>query len=253
MRRNRTPALAVVLATLALAGGACSDSSGTGRWRGWRPQPAESSPAADSPENALRLLEWCWNHLDTTAYRDLFTDDYRFTFSLSDTGGSGYRDTTWTREDELASFNNMASRTVSVSVALDRNFRVALDPRYPNSGRWRKLIRTSAFLRLVDADGGQADVSGYPNFFLVRGDSAAIPVGLVARGVWPDSTRWYVQRWEDDCQEYGSRATPASKACWGSIKLRYRATPRSWHLGPGSEQTSSSSIEPMNHGFLVGR
>jgi len=64
---------------------------------------------------------------------------------------------------------------------------------------------------------------GFANFFMVRGDSALIPADLAARGFRPDSTRWYIERWEDDTfQEVGARAMPTSTATWGTIKVLYR-------------------------------
>lgn len=214
---RRSIVAAVFLAVLAGAWAGCSDSPG--RLRVVGPLPP-SSPSADSPENALRLLEWCWNHLDTTAYRTLFTDDYRFAFGTLDPGGAPYRDTPFTREDELAALACLANGgALSIDVLLDRNLRVSDDPRYPGSGRWKKLIRTVASIRLVDASGSQADVTGYANFFVVRGDSAWIPADLEARGIRPDSTRWYLARWEDDTFPPGARAAPVEKQTWGSIKL----------------------------------
>jgi len=67
------------------------------------------------------------------------------------------------------------------------------------------------------------DVSGFANFFLVRGDSASIPDDLRQRGFFPDSTHWYVELWEDDTfSGDGARAMPAKKFTWGSLKAFYR-------------------------------
>jgi hypothetical protein len=35
-------------------------------------------------------------------------------------------------------------------------------------------------------------------FYLVRGDSAAVPQDLLVHGIEPDSTRWFISRWEDE-------------------------------------------------------
>lgn len=208
----------------------------------------EPPPLADSPENTLRLLEWCYEHRATAEYRELFSDDYRFVFGTLDPDGLAYRDNPWTREDEVESTTKLFQggdanqpAATSITIALDRNFRVGIDPRYPNSVRWRKLIRTAVTLRINDVSGSQTDVSGYANFFLVRGDSALIPEELSKRGFRPDSTRWYVNRHEDDTippetGAPGGQASPvpglasarpaattwAARWSWGRLKVAYR-------------------------------
>ena len=60
---------------------------------------------------------------------------------------------------------------------------------------------------------------------MVRGDSAAIPAEL---GFGPDSTRWYIERWEDETLSSGSRTLPvaapqpARNTTWGMILTLYR-------------------------------
>jgi hypothetical protein len=64
---------------------------------------------------------------------------------------------------------------------------------------------------------------------VVRGDSALIPQELVSRGFRPDSTRWYVDQWNDETQVGSalSRAFPVSAlpsrgTTWGDILALYR-------------------------------
>jgi hypothetical protein len=181
-------------------------------------------PTADSPSDAARLLQWCWTRLDTTSYRTLFTADYQFVFAALDPSGNAYRSTPWTREDERISFHHLVAggdanqpRATYASCLLDRNFRVTDDPRPGKTSPWHRLIRTSATV-LVVTEAGEQSISGYVNFFLVRGDSAAV-TGPGVR----DSTRWYVERWEDDTfLDYGAQAMPTKKATWDWLKVLYR-------------------------------
>jgi len=82
-------------------------------------------------------------------------------------------------------------------------------------------------------------LTGNATFYLARGDVAAIPQELLDQGFHPDSTRWYIEKWEDDTANSqtggGSRAVraPAAPAravpaydtfyaTWGSVKVIYR-------------------------------
>lgn len=208
----------------------------------------EPPPYPDSPQNALRFLEWCYEQRAIAEYRELFSDDYRFVFGQLDPDGNAYRDNPWTREDELESTTKLFQggdanqpAATSITIILDRSFVVRPDPRYPSSTRWRKLIRTQVSLRVVDASGSQTEVSGFANFFLVRGDSALIPNDLKERGFGQDSTRWYISRHEDDTPPQTgpstARAARTSRlvessptgvdrtlagSSWGRLKARYR-------------------------------
>ena len=236
--------LGAVALLLTLAGAGCS----SGRFRLPTIPIASVAPEASSPGGALRLLEWCWNRLDLPRCRQLFTDDYRFLFSLLDPFGNAYRDNPWTREDELISATHLFQGghateppASSITLTLDRNFRISNDPRPGKAGKWHKSIRTSVALQIVDPD-KETVVTGFANFFLVRGDSAAIPRELLDKGFGPDSTRWYIERWEDDTATNAPGGTsparadgapsPASQAppsfserlqvSWGGLKAIYR-------------------------------
>ena len=201
-------------------------------------------PTPDTPSNTLRLLEWCYNNRAIAEYRELFTDDYRFQFGALDPYGNAYRETPWTREDELASATNLfqgssaKQAAASITLTLDKNFRVQSDPRPGKNPRWHKTILTSQVLSILEADQIRRDVTGSSLFFLVRGDSALIPEELKSRGFGPDTTRWYIDRWEDQSpvapgegvasRNGDRRARPAGTAIemewatWGEIKLRWR-------------------------------
>ena len=201
------------------------------------------APHPSSPANALRLLEWTYNRRDPVPYRELFTDDYRFWFSALDPAGNAYRDQPWTREDELISTAKLFQggdanqpAATDITLSLDRDFGVFNDPRLGKAGRWHKRIRTTVALSIV-AGGGQSEITGSANFYLVRGDSAMIPQELLERGFLPDSNRWYVDTWEDETilvapggrsvpgpatEIQLARAAPGSQLSWGRLKALYR-------------------------------
>src|SRR5712692_5688717 len=62
---------------------------------------SEPPPVPNTPQNLLRLFEWCWNHRSVDEYREIFTDDYQFVFALTDSAGNAFRDRALTREEEL--------------------------------------------------------------------------------------------------------------------------------------------------------
>jgi hypothetical protein len=204
-------------------------------------------PAPSSAPGVLRLFEWCYNNKASAEYREIFSDDYRFFFSPVDSAGADYRSTPWTREDELISTTQLfeggstEAAATSISLTLDKNFFVFPDPRYVATdlrGRWHKNIRTQVVLNIRTSDGNAIDISGAANFYFVRGDSALIPEELRLRGFGPDSTRWYIQRWDDETAQAGPGGTIASLparrsparfsttldlvASWGAVKSFYR-------------------------------
>ncbi len=234
MSRSRATLLRAPLATLLLL--AASAALFAGCFNPFDPRVLGSGistppPAPDSPGNALRLLEWAYNNRAISEYRELFTDDYRFQFSLLDPYGNPYRDNPWTREDEIISATHLFQgghatepAASSITLTLDRNFRIANDPRPGKNGKWHKSIRTSVTLTILDPD-KQTVVTGFANFFLVRGDSAAIPQELRDKGFGPDSTRWYIERWEDDTATNAPGGTPARARADGTLSPASQAAP----------------------------
>src|SRR5437867_8636722 len=90
-----------VLVTFAALG--CSDS---GTWHLLTARPSVW-PWADSPAGALELLRAAYTRRDVTHYRELFTSDFVFEFGRADSSGNPYRQTPWTRDDELVSAKNL--------------------------------------------------------------------------------------------------------------------------------------------------
>jgi hypothetical protein len=199
----------------------------------WQPQP----PVADSPTNAIRVFEWGWNHRDLGAFRGLLTDDFRFVFALGDSAGNAYRDDPITREWMLGCLTHLfvgggsAAPAERIALAFDPTLRVFPDSRPGKAPRWHKEILTGVDLAIKTEDGAEYRIMGNARFFVVRGDSAMIPAGL---GAGPDSTRWYLQQWNDETLSgagsaslgevvtAGLRATlPATNSTWGRFLALY--------------------------------
>lgn len=266
MTRARSPRLRPLAALLLMA----SAFALAGCFNPFSPRIApvlgqsKPAPVPNSAPNLLRLFEWCYNNQAIAEYRELFTDDYRFLFSPTDSAGAEWRGQPYTREDELISATNLfvgGSATEppasSIRLTLDRNFFVFPDPTYPWDypvGRWHKNIRTTVTLVIRTEDGSSTEITGHANFFMIRGDSALIPEELRLKGFGPDTTRWYIRRWEDETTPEGGIAQTAALAAlrrpaaggaavplrvittpqpaaiqgevsWGAIKAYYRSLP----------------------------
>jgi hypothetical protein len=199
----------------------------------------ELPPVPTSASNVLRLLEWCYEIRSTDLAKELFAADYRFFFSSADSSASQYRGTPtpWTREDELICMTHLfvgggaLAPASSITLALDNTFLVqpdlALAP-WDVAGRWHKTITTQESLVLHYQIGEAIDASGVELFHFVRGDSALIPEELQQRGYGPDSTRWYIRRWEELPQpivgmraQYAGARDAGPMTC-GALKVLYR-------------------------------
>lgn len=194
----------------------------------------DPGPTANSPANAVKRLEWAYANRRPDALAGLFTDDFGFQFAFGDSAGNSFRANPWGRTDESTMSTRMfvgqpdclPARRIDLSLAQTL---VALnDSRPGKSPRWHKQIRSSVEFHVeIDHGDGSTDlrvVQGNALFFLVRGDSAAIPPELVSRGYVPDSTRWWIQHWEDETLPAGGalRAQPTRGTTWGEVKVLYR-------------------------------
>lgn len=193
--------------------------------------PADTGPAPDSPANAVRRIEWTWNRLDPSAL-DLVTEDFVFAFAEGDSAGQHWRGSPWTRAVEVAALTRMFDTTAAVprlrslALVMDRTMIALPDPRPGKNLKWHRTIRSHVDLTARIDLGGVIEthiINGNALFFLVRGDSAAIPPELFERGVRPDSTRWWIERWEDETLSDGValRPEPARLFTLGMLKSMF--------------------------------
>jgi hypothetical protein len=161
------------------------------------------APSPTTPQNAVKLFEWCWVNRGVEEYKEIFTEDYVFISAGLDSAGNPSREVQARRDDEIQTAENMFIGSVerppaqSIRLNFDRNLVPQRDTRPGYVDSLFKTIRTSVDLKVEIGDGTTLEVTGYALFYLVRGDTAAIPVELKAR--FPkDRSRWWISRWEDE-------------------------------------------------------
>ena len=186
------------------------------------------APSPTTPQNAVKLFEWCWVNRGVEEYSELFTDDYVFQSAVVDSAGNTSRDVLTRRNDEVETAENMFIGTAErppaskITLSFDRNLVPFPDTRAGKMFPWHQTIRTSVDLKVDIGDGSTLEVTGYALFYLTRGDSAAIPTDLKLKGFKPDSLRWWIDRWEDETLPSGGLA--ARRARPGSSQLVFERT-----------------------------
>lgn len=230
----RSAAICALLAAAVLCLTGCSTEHHV---TGPLPARAPMAPRADSPSNAIRLFEWGWEHRDLGAFRDVLAGDFLFVFTLGDSAGYPVRHAPFGREQMLLCLTHLfvgggsAPPATSIALTLDPTLRALPDSRVGKNGKWHKEIVTSVDLTIKLEDLTEYRVTGYARFFVVRGDSAVIPGDLVAE---PDSTRWYIDQWNDETLGGAARTLqalpvaplPTGNATWGEILALYYQAPR---------------------------
>ena len=212
---RRWCAVLLVLAPAVLPLAGCSSGGGDKPTEPEVPTP----PVANSPTNAVRLLEWCWDHRDAAKYREVFTNDYQYDFAPSDSQNVS---TTLDRDEELQIATSLFAAAQSVVMELDPTLSVQNDSRPGKNARYHKEIVSSVRLSVNQSGANDYSTAGSARFFLTRGDSAQIPAELLGHGFTADSTHWYVDRWSD-----ASAACDPGKVCVtvGRIKLAFASGP----------------------------
>ena len=218
---------------LALASGCSTEHHVTG------PLPVRP-PVANSPTNAIRRFEWGWNHRHQDSFRHILAGDFQFVFALGDSAGQFFPGARIGRDELLEILGYMfvgggtTPRATSVVLLLDPTLRVLPDSRPGKDPTWHKEILSTVDFTLRTEDGAEYRIAGDARFFVVRGDSAVIPADLVTEGIGPDSTRWYIQQWNDETLHgAGLRKFPADlqaplparNTSWGQILALYRPPP----------------------------
>jgi hypothetical protein len=171
-------------------------------------------PTPSSPQNVVRLFAWCWNNRDITVYQEIFTADYRFVFALADSAGEIFRDKPVNREMELTMARNLfvgggsASPATNITLTLAPTLIATPDSRTGKNGKWHKEIVTSVDLGIKTEEGVEYRIVGDARFFVVRGDSAMIPDEMQLAGFRSDSTRWYIEQWNDETMKDAAAMAP---------------------------------------------
>lgn len=197
-------------------------------------------PVPNSAVKVVELFAWCWNNRAYQEYSEIFTDDFRFQFSEVDTSGTGGRGEFLTREEELEVARHLfiegtaaAPPATSITLDLDRNLIDEPDSRPGKHPKWHREISTNVTLRIqTDQD---YQVTGRARFFLVRGDSALIPEDLEDR-FRPDSTRWWIERWEDETSG-GGTAARRPRVEWSEVTVS-----RTAGAAPRAERAQSFAV-----------
>jgi hypothetical protein len=192
------------------------------------PHPAPAVPVADTPAHAIDRFRWALENRSFDSYRTLFTADFVFAFAAFDTNGNAWRDDRWTREPELRSFQHLVAGggerapASLVNLFLDRTLVVTNDERAgKDDPAHHRQVVSQCSMTVQCGDGSALNVNGRLALFLVRGDVAALPADL---GRAPDSTAWYIERWEDRTiatVAATSQAQPSRTWSWGSLKTLY--------------------------------
>ena len=233
MRPSSARPLAASAAALMLVLAGCSGHITDPRALIAAQTPASSTKIVpDTPRALLDAFAHAWNNRDPVEYYELFTEDFQFVFAAADSSGQPFPDRCLTRELELliaqhlflsgTSSNPPAQKIV---LTFDRTFIPEPDSRPGKTWPWHQEIKRNLVLS-VDTGEQAFRITGAARFFVVRGDSAAIPPDLVARGFHPDPNWWYIERWEDETLDTGGGlpgegVTPTASRTWGDLKVLY--------------------------------
>jgi hypothetical protein len=160
------------------------------------PATSGTAPVASSPSGALKRLEWAINHEDLAVIGGLLADDFVLVGAAVDSAGNPVRIEP-NRDLFLAALTAVFDQASSVRFTLDQNLVPLPDPRPGRNPQYHKQLR-STFDLTIRTPTESFEVGGNLLVFATRGDSAAIPPDLVARGVKPDLTTWWLDRLEDE-------------------------------------------------------
>lgn len=231
MRPRRTPISRAIVPALCLVCMAGCSSGPTEPTGNLLPPP---DPPVDSPVAVLQALRYGYENMDLEFLETLFTDDFVFVFSQLDSAGNAFRNPPWMRVQELAYMEHLfvggGAEPPADSISLDFTNSLADFPssRPGHHPTWHREIAAEVNLR-VRVGSGSYEIRGPMLFTFVRGDSAAIPSELATGGIVPDSTRWWIERWEDQTiqsaapasRATASRVLPTDAFTWGALKVLY--------------------------------
>lgn len=193
--------------------------------------PTVQFPTPNSPVHLVQMVAGHWSRRDWRGYADLLTDDFQFVFAPADSAGNAFRARSFDRATEILAVRHMFETGNAelapfqrVVFTLGRTLTATPDPRPGKTFPAHQVVRAN-FVLSADGPDFSYRIAGSGVFFVVRGDSAAIPPDLRDRGIDPDPSRWWLERWEDETLEAASAprdaAMPTRSITLGSLKVRY--------------------------------
>lgn len=179
-------------------------------------QPA---PLANSPVNAVRLLEWAVEYHSADAIDGLLTDDLEFYWTIQDSAGNPANEPvgrTWV----LPAFRDFVRVAPgrSVSLRFDRDLVTMPDPRPGTSPIHHRVVRTGVHVTVIDGTLPVTfEATGMLQFHAVRGDSADVPYDWepTAR----DPSRWWFDRIVDET--HVAEGSPPTRKSFSEILRHY--------------------------------
>jgi hypothetical protein len=154
--------------------------------------PEQQPSFPSTPQSLVKLFEWAVNQHNAETLRAIFTEDFTCVGVTQDSSGNPLREVICRREDMLERFLRPTT-----ALSFDQNLVPMPDTRPGYVDSLFQTIRTSVDLK-EEVDGVRRETTGYALLYLVRGDTAAIPAELLARGFRKDGRRWWLARWEDE-------------------------------------------------------
>lgn len=232
--RGLVPALVLLIASLG-----CSKHATV-----TAPAVVDTGPVPDTPQHAVDLLQWSWNHRDLFASERLLSDDFVFQLGPVDSLDAGPP----VLVDDLIAISSHLFTTGTTTqppathIEFDVNTPVATpDTRVGMTFPTHQVVSFHMSLRVETAD-AVYQISGGVQASVVRGDSAAIAPQQMAAGAAPRADRWYIDRIVDETGSGGALARaaalsalavptrharpndtlPSKRNTWGQLLLLYR-------------------------------
>ena len=165
--------------------------------------PVATPPAATSPEQAVRALEWAFVNRGANELEGLFSSDLLFVTAVDDSAGNS-QGAVWDRARLLRTLRTMfegdptTPPAAKISLNFDRNMQSASDPRPGVAAEAHRTIRTSIDLQVALDDGNLPESAGHVLFYLTRGDAAVVPEEASGDPPPASSARWWISRIEDE-------------------------------------------------------
>ncbi len=220
MRVRRSTVVAAALLGLAIWPAGCSRHA-----RG-PTAPKDLAPSRPTPQSAVQLLQSAYERRDTSTYRLLFTEDFRFSFDPSDSAGNPFREEGWTRDLELRSADHLLREGTATdppasslslafeSVLHDEETGDHLDP------TTHRKVSTSVLLQVQTGD-SYYWIQGRADFYLVHYSAASLPAAIRSRVRDSD---WFIYGWADHAESFtvgGLAPRPLRSVTWGKLKALY--------------------------------